>query len=68
MSYKLFIITVIAAIFSVLASITFAVFSADKELEFMKWKHQTSSFCRKTNIFNNFKDKIGLLLLFDPCM
>ena len=39
MSNKLFIITVIAAIFSVSASITFAVFSTDKELEFMKWKH-----------------------------
>ena len=37
MSNKLFIITVITAIFSVSVSITFAVSSADKELEFMKW-------------------------------
>jgi hypothetical protein len=41
MSNKLFIITVITAIFSESVSITFAVSSADKELEFMKWKHFT---------------------------
>ena len=41
MSNKLFIITVITVIFSVSANITFAVSSADKELEFMKWKHFT---------------------------
>ena len=41
MRNQLFIITVIAAIFSVSANITSAVSSADKELEFMKWKHFT---------------------------
>ena len=41
MSNKLFIIIVIAVIFSVSANITSAVSSADKELEFMKWKHFT---------------------------
>ena len=41
MSNKLFIIIVLAAIFSASASITFAFSSGDKELEFTKWKHFT---------------------------